>query len=170
VLERARALDLPGWYVAAGAVYQTVWNGLTGRPPDAGIRDYDLPYHDPSDLSWEAEDAVIRRAAEAFAGTGAEVEARNQARVHLWYEEKFGVYCPPHASTEAAIATFPAVACCIGVRLEAGGRLRFHAPYGYDDLLGLIVRPNRVLAPREVYEAKAARWSREWPQLAVLPW
>jgi uncharacterized protein len=170
VLERAGELHLPGWYVAAGAVYQTVWNGLTGRPPEAGIRDYDLSYHDPADLSWEAEDAVIRRAAEVFARLDAEVEVRNQARVHLWYEEKFGVPCSPHASTEAAIGTFPATACCIGVRLEAGGRLRFHAPHGYDDLLGLVVRPNRVLAPRKVYEAKAARWSQAWPELVVSPW
>ena len=36
VLERARALDLPDWYVTAGAVYQTVWNALTGRPAAAG--------------------------------------------------------------------------------------------------------------------------------------
>ena len=166
VLERARDLGLPDWYVTAGAVYQTVWNGLTDRPPAAGIRDYDLSYHDASDLSWEAEDAVIRSAAEVFA----DVEVRNQARVHLWYEEKWGVPCPPHASTEAAIATFPATAACIGVRLEADGALRVHTAYGVDDLLALIVRPNRVLAPREVYEAKAARWSQEWPQLLVLPW
>ena len=32
-------------------------------------------------------------------------QIRNQARVHLWYEEKFGVGCPPHQSTEAAIDT-----------------------------------------------------------------
>jgi len=167
VLERARELDLADWYVTAGAVYQTVWNGLTGRPPAAGIRDYDLSYHDPSDLSWEAEDAVIRRAAAVF---DADVEVRNQARVHLWYEEKWGVPCPPHASTEAAIGTFPAIAACIGVRLEAGGGMRIHSSYGFDDLLALVVRPNRVLAPREVYEAKVARWSRQWPQLVVLPW
>ena len=145
MLERARELDLPDWYVTAGAVYQTVWNGLTGRPPAAGIRDYDLSYHDPSDLSWEAEDAVIRGAASVF---DADVEVRNQARVHLWYEDKWGVTCPPHASTEAAIATFPATAACIGVRLEADGGLHLHTAYGTEDLLALVVRPNRVPSPR----------------------
>jgi hypothetical protein len=50
-------------------VFQTVWNGMTERPPDYGIRDYDLVYHDASDLSWEAEDRVIRRAARAFSGS-----------------------------------------------------------------------------------------------------
>ena len=98
---------------------------------------------------------MIRGAASVF---DADVEVRNQARVHLWYEDKWGVTCPPHASTEAAIATFPATAACIGVRLKADGGLHLHTAYGTEDLLALVVRPNRVLAPREVYEAKVARW------------
>ena len=97
------------------------------------------------------------------------MEVRDPARV-TWYEDKSGVPCPPHTSTEAAIATFPATAACIGVRVDADGGLRVHTAYGTDDLLALVVRPNRVLAPREVYEAKVARWSREWPELVVLPW
>ncbi|MET9242132.1 nucleotidyltransferase family protein [Nonomuraea sp. NPDC003709] len=27
-------LDLPGWWVAAGAVVQTIWNHVTGRDPE----------------------------------------------------------------------------------------------------------------------------------------
>jgi len=38
-----------------------------------------------------------------FAGLPAPVQIRNQARVHLWYGPKFGLPCPPHASTEAAM-------------------------------------------------------------------
>jgi hypothetical protein len=38
--------------------------------PEAGILDYDLAYFDASDLSWEAEDAVIRAGNEIFAGGG----------------------------------------------------------------------------------------------------
>ena len=59
VLARAARLDLPGWYLVAGCLYQTVWNVVSGEPPEAGILDYDLAYHDGSDLSWAAEDAVL---------------------------------------------------------------------------------------------------------------
>jgi hypothetical protein len=41
-----------------------LWNPvvvLDGHEPGRGIRDYDLVYFDDRDLSWEAEDAVIRR-------------------------------------------------------------------------------------------------------------
>jgi hypothetical protein len=62
------------------------------------------------------------------------------------------------------------VCCCYGVTVDRGGGLRVYAPHGYDDLFSLTVRPNRRLAPRHVYEAKAARWVQEWPELTVLPW
>ncbi|MFD8767050.1 nucleotidyltransferase family protein [Streptomyces mirabilis] len=170
VVTRAATLELPGWYVTAGCLFQTVWNVVTDRPPTSGIKDYDIFYFDGTDLSWEAEDAVIKAGREVFAGLPAEVEIRNEARVHLWYEHKFGVPCPPHESTEAAIDSFAATTCCLGVRLDPGGAWRVYAPHGLSDVFNLVVRPNPVLAPQKVYEAKTARWRDEWPELTVLPW
>src|SRR5947209_1985299 len=66
VLSVARHLCLADWLVFSGAVYQPVFNHLTGRPLDYGIKDYDLAYFDASDLSYEAEDVVIRRVKAAF--------------------------------------------------------------------------------------------------------
>jgi hypothetical protein len=170
VLTRAATMDLPGWYLVAGCFYQTVWNVVTGQPPEAGILDYDLAYFDDSDLSWDAEDAVIHAGQKVFAGLPEPAQIRNQARVHLWYEQKFGVPCPPHESTEAAIDTFEATTVCLGVRVEPGGRWRIYAPHGLADVFNLVVRPNPLLAPRHVYQAKTARWQRQWPTLTVLPW
>lgn len=147
-----------------------MWNLLSGRAPTAGIKGYDLVYFDGTDRSWEAEDRAIRRCAAAFADLGIEVEVRNQARVHLWYERRFGVACPSYPSTEAAIDTFPATACCLGIRRLDGGELSVYAPHGFGDLFGLVLRPNPVLAPRHVCEAKARRWSSAWPRLVVVPW
>jgi uncharacterized protein len=170
VLTRAATLDLHGWYVTAGCLFQTVWNVVTGRPPTNGIRDYDVFYFDASDLSWEAEDVVIAAGREVFGGLPAEVEIRNEARVHLWYEDKFGVACPPYDCTEAAIDSFAATTCCLGVRVETDGRWRVYAPHGLSDVFNLVVRPNPVLAPQSVYQSKAARWRELWPELTVLAW
>jgi len=57
VLTRAAVLALPDWYLVAGCLYQTVWNIVTGQPPESGILDHDLAYFDGSELSWAAEDA-----------------------------------------------------------------------------------------------------------------
>jgi hypothetical protein len=170
VLTRSAVLGLPGWYLVAGCLYQTVWNVVTGQPPEAGILDYDLAYFDASDLSWRAENAVIQAGHKLFSDLPAPVQIRNQARVHLWYEQKFGVPCPPHESTEAAIDTFEATTACLGVRLQPSGQWRVYAPHGLADVFSLTVRPNPVLAPCHVYQAKAARWQRQWPSLTVLAW
>lgn len=167
VLRGAAELDLPDWYLTAGCLFQTVWNVVTGRPAAEGIRDYDLFYFDDSDLGWDAEDAVIRAGARVFGDLP--VEIRNEARVHLWYADRFGVPCPPHTCTESAIDSFAATTCCLGVRV-VGDDWRVYAPHGFADVFDLVVRPNPVLAPREVYLAKTRRWQQQWPSLTVLPW
>jgi hypothetical protein len=168
VLDRAPELGVADWWLTAGLLFQTVWNDLTGRPPGTGVKDADLFYFDP-DTSWRAEDAVIRRGADLFAGLDVPVEIRNEARVHLWYADRFGVPAPPFRDCADAIDHFAAVCCCLGVTVE-DGQPRVYAPFGFDDLVGLVVRPNRRLATREAYEAKAARWSTVWPELTVVPW
>jgi hypothetical protein len=172
VLARADTLALRDWYLAAGCLFQTVWNVLDGRDPEHGINDYDLIYHDDSDLSWDAEDAVIRRCAEAFGDLGVEVEVRNQARVHLWYEDHFGVPYPPLRSSAEAVDRYAAHACRVALRpsTASAGGYEVYAPSGFDDLFAFVVRPNPVVAPRAVYEAKSARWAALWPRLTVLPW
>jgi hypothetical protein len=112
VLARAAAVDLPGWHLVAGCLYQTVWNVVTGQPPGAGILDYDLAYFDGAGSSWDAEDAVIWAGQTASAGLPAPVQTRNQARVHLWYEQKSGIPCPAYSCTQAAIDTFEATTAC----------------------------------------------------------
>ena len=168
ILDRAPALGVGDWWLTAGVLFQTVWNELTGRPPGTGIRDADLFYFDP-DTSWAAEDGVIRAGAELFAGLPVPVEIRNEARVHLWYADRFGIPARPFRDCADAIDSFAAVCCAVGVTVD-DGRPRAYAPFGYDDLFGLVVRPNRRLAPRQVYETKAARWKEHWPELTVLPW
>lgn len=164
VLETARAMDLPDWWLVSGAIYQTVWNHLTGRPEGHGLKDLDLFYFDP-DTSYEAEDRVIKAA--RFPGP-VPVEIRNQARVHLWYPQRFGQPYPQLTNSAQAIALFAGRTHCLGVRL--GQRLEIHAPYGLDDMFSFRVTPNALLNNRATHEAKAARQQALWPELTVLPW
>src|ERR1700722_6511700 len=74
ILRRLPELGLGQAYLVAGCVYQAVWNRLGGGEPGAMVKDYDVFYFDESDLSYAAEDGVIRRAATLFADLGAEIE------------------------------------------------------------------------------------------------
>lgn len=173
ILERLDDLAVPDTWLIGGCLFQTVWNCLLGLEPGHGIKDYDIFYFDGSDLSWEAEDRVIRRGLDLFADLDVEIEIRNQARVHLWYPARFGVKDYP-ALTRATdgIDHFLTSCSMVGVRPAADGGLCLYAPLGLRDILTFKVRPNPGYhySGRKMYEAKTARWTATWPDIEVLPW
>jgi len=169
LLELIAPLGMPHWYVGAGAVSQTVWNRLHGFELDDGIRDYDVAYFDP-DLSADREQSVAGQVARVAAPLDVELDVKNQARVHLWYGERFGKPIDPYPSCEAAIATWPTTASCVGIRFDGDGAFVVCAPFGLDDLLAMVVRPNKTLVTVAVFREKAARWKARWPRLTVIDW
>ncbi|WP_296737754.1 nucleotidyltransferase family protein [Mesorhizobium sp.] len=169
-LERVRELALPDWLVVSGALYNSVWNHLTGKPPGYGIKDVDLFYFDDTDLSYEAEDTVIRRAAEHFEGLPLPVEVRNQARVHLWYPVKFGRECPQYRNSSESVSYFASKTHAVGVRYSRDGQLDLVAPFGLDDVFSFRITPNRALDNQRTHEAKGARARECWAEISVVPW
>lgn len=169
ILDRAPRLGLGEWWLTAGAVFQNVWNAVEHREPGYGIRDYDVFYFDDSDLSWDAEDLVIAAAAQLFGDLDASIEFRNEARVHRWYEAKYGVAAQPFTSAADAIRAFASTTCSVGLTRGRAG-LRLYAPYGLTDVLTMHLRPNHRLAPQEVYEAKVRQYRERWPSLSHDPW
>lgn len=165
ILRRLPALDLPQAYLVAGCLYQAVWNRLGGRPVDADIKDYDVFYFDP-DTRWEAEDRAIRRAADLFADLGVTVELKNQARVHLWYAQRFGPGYPPLASSEDGIGRYLVACTCVGIRAVDGA---LHAPYGLAELWDGVLRMNPLNPRPALFQAKAESYRARWPWLRILP-
>lgn len=170
VLEGLSDMALPDPLVASGGIYNEVWNELTGRAPLTGVKDIDVLYFDGADLSYEAEDRVIQTAAKRFGDLPVPVELRNQARVHLWFESKFGQPFPPLTHTAEALLRYASKTHSVGVRLEGDGRMRIEAPFGLDDLFSFRMVPNPVLDNRKTHETKGARAKAIWPELIVMPW
>ncbi len=170
VLARLREDGLPDHLLVAGALYNLVWNRLTGRPDLTGINDVDVFYYDASDLSWEAEDIVIQRLARRFAHLPLPVQVRNQARVHLWFTGKFGTPFAPLTSSAEMLGRYASRTHAVGARLERDGTMTIVSPFGLDDIFSFRITPNPVLANKKAHEAKAARAKSVWPELTVLPW
>ncbi|MGX1166968.1 hypothetical protein AB7M16_003234 [Bradyrhizobium sp. USDA 372] len=167
ILDELHRLALADAWLVSGCLVQTVWNVLTGRPIDHGIADYDVFYFDP-DTSWEAEDAVIRTLHARLAHLGAKIEVRNQARVHVWYPAKHGLPYPPLSSSREGIDRFLTQNTQIGMR-RTGDGYEVYAPHGFDDVVGLIARPNPgANFSAANYAAKAARWKALWPEITVV--
>ena len=166
ILRRLPALDVPQAHLVAGCLYQAVWNRLGQRPVAAGVKDYDVFYFDDGDLSWAAEDRVIRRAAALFADLGVAVEVKNQARVHLWYGQRFGADYPALTSTEDGIDRYLVACTCVGIRAADGA---LYAPYGLADLWDGVLRMNPVNPRPALFEAKAESYRARWPWLRIVP-
>ncbi|WP_407150285.1 nucleotidyltransferase family protein [Bradyrhizobium sp. ORS 86] len=160
-------LALPDAWIVSGCLVQTAWNVQTNRPVDYGISDYDIFYFD-LDTSWDAEDAVIRNLQARLGELDVVIEARNQARVHLWYPEKNGVPYPPLSCSTDGIDRFLTATTQVGIRRIAE-RYDVYTPNGFDDIAGMIVRPNLTANFSAAnYAKKAARWKALWPEITVL--
>jgi hypothetical protein len=169
ILERFEEIVLPDSWLVAGCIAQTIWNLGCGQPAELGLKDVDLIYFDEQDLSFESEVDHERRLRDLFRHLPIKLDVKNEARVHLWYEERFGYAIKPYLSSADAIATFPTTATAVGV-CWIRGKLECCAPFGLDDLFGLVVRPNKRQITRTIYEAKVDRWRPIWPRLNFLAW
>ena len=167
-LKTARDLDLPDWWIVSGAIYNTVWNTQTGRPPGHGIKDMDLFYFD-QDTSWAAEDQIIQRALPRFADNPP-IEIRNQARVHLWYSDHFGHSIPPLTDCRDSIMGFAARTHAVGVKLIGSGEIEVSAPFGLEDIFEQRLVPNPRHHNRKTYEEKSNRIRAFWPEVDVVEW
>ena len=164
-LRTARMVAAPDWFIAAGAVRDVVWDDLHGRDLTAVARDIDLAVFDPLDLSEARERAIgcqLRSRAPDLPW-----DVKNQAAVHLWYPTVFGREVEPFASSAEAIATFPEIATCVGVRLLDDDDMLIVAPHGLDDLLSGVCRhnPTRVSAAFYRDRLSAKDWSARWPRV-----
>ncbi|GGK93232.1 nucleotidyltransferase family protein [Deinococcus radiotolerans] len=160
ILERLPHLHAPQAHLTAGALFGTVWNLQSGQPPGANIADYDLFYWD-ADLSYDAEDAVIRRAATLFADLPGLIEVRNQARVHLWFREKTGLERPALGAARDGIDQFLVECTALGIDAHS----RVYAPFGLHDLTAGRLRLNRRNHTPGLYRAKVDSYRRRWPWL-----
>lgn len=167
-LQESRALDLPDWWIVSGAVYNTVWNHLSGLPSGTGIKDIDLFYFDP-ETSWEAEDRVIRLGMQHFSADPP-VEIRNQGRVHLWYRDHFGHPMRPFADCADGIRNFASTTHAVGVQLDDADTIAICAPFGLEAMFDMRMVPNTLNLNRKTHETKAERAKTIWSDLTIEPW
>jgi hypothetical protein len=171
VLDAVRRSRLPDAWVGAGVIRDLVWGtqfGVGFEP--AEVRDVDVAFFDPDDLSADIDD----RATALLAGLQPDVpwEASNQAAVHTWYHAYFGGEPMPMLRSVAdAVATWPETATAIAVRLGLADQIEICAPHGLADLLGGVWRRNplRVTVPQSRERLARHRPAERWPGVRVIP-
>jgi hypothetical protein len=165
-LDAVARSGLPQAWIGAGAVRDVVWGRFGGGFRVESVRDVDVAFFDPHDLSPGRDAAAQRRLAGIV---DLPWEASNQAAVHTWYHRHFGGSpVPPLASVHQAVATWPETASAVAVRRTRAG-VEVCAPYGLDDLFGRVLRGNLVRVAPEHSRARLARLHERWPHTTVVP-
>ena len=187
-LDAVAASGLPDAWIGAGVIRDVVWGQLHDGFDPALVRDVDVVFFDPGDLSRARDEAAQRRLGEL---AGRPWEASNQAAVHTWFHEYFGgPPVPPFASVHEAVATWPETATCVAIRRAAGdpapgdpapgdpapgdpasGGLEVCAPHGLADLIGRTWRrnPGRVSLATSRERLARQRVAARWPGVTIIP-
>jgi hypothetical protein len=161
LLDVVRSMRLPDCWIGAGFVRNAVWDHLHGRTGSSLSSDVDVLWFDPKRIN-SSEDRQI----EAMLRTldpSVEWSVKNQARMHVRNGDA------PYVSATDAMRCWPETATAVAVRRSDQDHCEVAAPFGLDDLFGLIVRPTPRFADdkRQLYNNRiqAKGWLEIWPLL-----
>lgn len=173
MLDYISELNLPNFYIAAGSIFQTIWNYYDSRKLNFGIKDLDVIYFNNNDLSVEKDLEyynIINKYAKSK-GFNYEIDVSNEARMHLWgMEHNQGVKVEPYKNSEDAISKWIATVHAIGITKE-NNQIKVYAPYGLSDIFSRTIRPIKHHAnSKELYDKKVASWSERFNNLTIIEW
>ncbi len=165
-LDAVAASGLPDAWIGAGVIRDVVWGHRHGGFDPGTVKDIDVAFFDPGDLSSERDKAAGQSLA---ARLDRPWEATNQAAVHTWFAGHFGgPGVAAFTCVHDAVATWPETATCVAIRGTPAG-LDVCAPHGLADLLDGVWRLNPSRVSPEISAARLARQRQKWPHLTVSP-
>jgi hypothetical protein len=163
ILHLVRELALPDCWVAAGFVRSRVWDHLHGRSRSPLPQDIDVIWFDAGQAAAARDtslEQILRSRENAL-----DWSVKNQARMHERNADR------PYRSAGHAMAFWPETATAVGVRLDRNGVIEVAAPFGLEDLFGLVVRPTPRFqtVKHGVYldRVRAKQWQATWPRLRI---
>lgn len=172
ILEYISKLKLPNFYIAAGSVFQTIWNYYDTKPLNYGIKDIDIIYYDSNNISKETEQQLENKIINHFKkiNLNYEFDVHNEARMHLWKKENENKNIDQYKNSEDAINQWIATVHAIGITKE-NDEIKVYAPYGLSDIFSRTIRPIKHKAnSKELYDKKATSWNQRFDNLTIIEW
>ncbi|MCA1058779.1 nucleotidyltransferase family protein [Rossellomorea aquimaris] len=165
ILEIAKTLNLPDWWICAGFVRSKVWDTLHEYPKRTDLPDIDVVYYDPFNIDEQFEkqmESTLKNIAPEEPWS-----VKNQARMHILNGES------PYRSTIDAVARFPETSTSIALKLNNENELMIACPWGIEDLITLKIKPTPFFIEKEslaaIYESRLEKkkWNQKWPRVRV---
>lgn len=172
ILDYIAELKLPNFYIAAGSIFQTIWNYYDKKPLNYGIKDIDIIYYDSKNISKDYEKDLERKIIEHFKSINLnyEFDVHNEARMHLWKKENENKDINQYKNTEDAIDQWIATVHAIGIT-KRNNKINIYAPYGLSDIFSKTIRPIKHKAnSKELYNKKVESWKKRFSNLNIIEW
>ena len=172
ILNYLEELKLPNYYIAAGSVFQTIWNYYDNKPLNSGIKDIDIIYYDSDNLSKDVEYDLENKIIEHFKSIGLnyEFDVHNEARMHLWKKENENKDINQYKNSEDAIDKWIATVHAIGITKE-NNKIKVYAPYGLSDIFSKTIRPIKHKSNfKDLYDRKVKSWCERFDGLNIIEW
>lgn len=170
ILDYIESLNLPNFYIAAGAVFQTIWNYYDNKPLNYNIKDIDIIYYDSNNLSKEDEKKLEYNISQYFKDMNYEFDVHNEARMHLWKKENENKNIDQYKNSEDAIDQWIATVHAIGIT-KKNNDIEIYAPYGLSDIFSRTIRPIKHKAnSEELYNKKAIAWKNRFDNINIIEW
>ncbi|EJS68238.1 nucleotidyltransferase family protein [Bacillus cereus] len=165
VLQMAKSLELPDWWICAGFVRSKIWDTLHNYEVRTTTPDVDVIYFD----SFLKDEAYEQSLEKKLTNLDASVpwSVKNQARMHVVNN------MPPYSSSVDAISKFPETATALGVTLDEQNKVILTSPCGIEDALSLQVKPTaHFLETKEriyMYNKRVMKknWQSKWPNITI---
>lgn len=160
VLPKIAEINLPNWWLAGGAVRNTVWCNIFGEECKLFIKDFDIAFFDEQgnrDQELAAKSILTTQFPEYV------FDVKNQASFCRWRAGRKTYY-----STEDGIKDWLHTATAVGVSMNEQGEWQFFTPYGLDDLFNGVIRPTPTHINDIIAEDKASGFMQKCPTLRLL--
>lgn len=149
-------------FLGGGVIRNLVWDDLHNHTEMTPIEDIDVIYFDNCFKTKERDILIENRLKREIPNFTWSV--KNQARMNIINNDE------PYTSIEDAISKWPETVSAMLLRKENEGTYEFIAPFNFDDLFRLIVRPtphfaNKIDAYRMRIETK--NWKNKWKKLEI---
>ncbi|OJD82818.1 hypothetical protein A9485_18675 [Bacillus cereus] len=165
VLQMAKSLELPDWWICAGFVRSKIWDTLHDYEAKTAMPDVDVIYYDSLHQDEIYEQSLETKLMNIDATIPWSV--KNQARMYVVNN------MPPYSSSVNAISKFPETATALGVTLDELNNVILTAPCGIEDVLSLQVKPTaHFLKSKErlhMYKNRVIKknWQSKWPSITI---
>lgn len=172
ILDYIYELELPNFYIAAGSVFQTIWNYYDNKPLNSEIKDIDIIYYDANNLSKEDEEKIEDKIVTHFKelNINYEFDVHNEARMHLWKKSNENKNIDQYKNSEYSIDKWIATVYSICITKE-NDEIKVYAPYGLSDIFSRTIRPIKHKDnSKELYEKKVKSWSSRFNNLKIVEW